>query len=321
MRASRTAHAWAVPSSESPPRRKAPRTASWRRVIVDLLLVVNIGASVDVYKLVQPRASGSTRKGTDMTTRLLAALAATTLGAALVQAPLATAGAAPLPTCSGEVATIFFPSTSNSATAVEGTSGDDVIVTGRGSDHVDGRGGRDVICTRGGVDVIRGGKGDDLMRGGRAADQVAGGRGLDRANGGRAPKTSVQPSGRGVASATSAEIQPGGQSSDRLSSCPGLVRVGVHANEYTAELGVARASVDPAAAVVGHLLADTLVVDVLCLEAAANRGVVSGDASIVRANRPGLRCRTRRRSAMARRSQVARRLDRGCGVVLAGEVP
>ncbi len=179
---------------------------------------------------------GVDEKGTDMTTRLLAALAATTLGAALVQRhsqPREPHPCQPAPVRWRRSSS----STSNSATAVEGTSGDDVIVTGRGSDHVDGRGGRDVICTRGGVDVIRGGKGDDLMRGGRAADQVAGGRGLDRANGGRAPKTSVQPSGRGVASATSAEIQPGGQSSDRLSSCPGLVRVGVHANEYTAELG------------------------------------------------------------------------------------
>ena len=125
-------------------------------------------------------------KGSNMTKRLLVALAAATLGAGLVQGPLATAGAAqPAPTCSGEPATIFFPSAKGSATAVEGTNRDDVIVTGRGQDFVEGKRGRDVICTRGGNDTIRGGRADDQMRGGPGTDRLVGRAGLDRANGGK----------------------------------------------------------------------------------------------------------------------------------------
>ena len=120
-----------------------------------------------------------------MAMRLLVALAGATLGTALIQAPFATAEAAPTPTCSGEVATIFIPSAKGSASAVEGTSGDDVIVTGAGADAVEGKGGRDLICTRGGADTVRAGRGDDQMRGGPGADRLAGRKGLDRANGGK----------------------------------------------------------------------------------------------------------------------------------------
>ncbi len=120
-----------------------------------------------------------------MTKRLMVALAAVTLGSALVQAPLTTAAAAPVPLCSGEPATIFMPTTPGGATTVSGTDGDDVIVTGPGADRVLGRGGRDIICTRGGNDVIRGGGGDDQLRGGPGADRVAGRKGLDRADGGK----------------------------------------------------------------------------------------------------------------------------------------
>ncbi len=123
-----------------------------------------------------------------MTKRLMVALAAATLGTALVQAPLTTAAAAPVPLCFGEPATIFIPTTERSATSVAGTSGDDVIVTGEGADTVEGRGGRDLICTRGGTDVIRGGDGDDRMRGGSGVDSLRGRRGLDRADGGSGDK-------------------------------------------------------------------------------------------------------------------------------------
>lgn len=126
-----------------------------------------------------------------MTKRLLVAFAATVLGMVLVQAPLAPAGAAPpapTPTCFGEPATIFLPTTESSATSVVGTSGDDVIVTGEGADTVEGRGGRDLICTRGGPDVIRGGAGDDRMRGGSGVDSLRGRGGLDRADGGEGDK-------------------------------------------------------------------------------------------------------------------------------------
>jgi Ca2+-binding RTX toxin-like protein len=122
------------------------------------------------------------------TPRVLSVSAAAVLGMALTQAPLGNAGAAPTPTCRGEVATIFVPGTANSATAVNGTSGDDVIVTGKGDDRVEGKGGRDIICTRAGNDIIRGGPGDDRMGGGPGVDRLSGKRGLDRANGGTGTK-------------------------------------------------------------------------------------------------------------------------------------
>lgn len=116
---------------------------------------------------------------------VLTALAAVVLGTALTQAPWANAGtAAPTPTCRGEVATIFIPGTAGSSTADNGTSGDDVIVTGKGDDRVEGKGGRDIICTRASTDIILGGPGDDRMGGGPDADKLSGKRGLDRANGG-----------------------------------------------------------------------------------------------------------------------------------------
>lgn len=120
-----------------------------------------------------------------MTKRLLVAMAATALGTVLVQAPLETAGAAPIPLCFGEPATIFAPGTKDTATVVTGTSRDDVIVTGPGQDRVEGRGGDDLICTRGGRDTILGERGDDRMRGGPGFDRLAGLRGLDRADGGK----------------------------------------------------------------------------------------------------------------------------------------
>ncbi len=115
---------------------------------------------------------------------MLVALAAATLGTALVQGPIANAGPV-TPTCQGEVATIFVPGTQDTATAVEGTDRDDVIVTGDGPDSVDGNGGSDLICTRGGPDTIRGGRGDDRVNGGLGADRLFGNLGLDRADGGK----------------------------------------------------------------------------------------------------------------------------------------
>ena len=118
-----------------------------------------------------------------MRKRMLVALTAATLGMALVQGPIANAEPE-IPTCQGEVATIFIPTTRDTVTAVEGTDADDVIVTGDGPDSVDGNGGSDLICTRGGPDSIRGGSGDDRVNGGEGADRLRGNLGLDRANGG-----------------------------------------------------------------------------------------------------------------------------------------
>ena len=121
-----------------------------------------------------------------MRKRLVLALSVAALGTAFTQAPSVSAEAAPAPgpRCRGEVATIFVPGTPGTATSVEGTNGDDVIVTGKGQESSYAKGGRDIICTRAGAEIINGGPGDDRMGGGPGADRLSGRRGLDRANGG-----------------------------------------------------------------------------------------------------------------------------------------
>ncbi len=89
------------------------------------------------------------------------------------------------PTCDGRPATLVFPSTESSASSIEGTDRDDVIVTGPGTEVIRGLRGNDIICSRGGTDSIFGGKGDDKLIGGRGRDELAGRNGLDRALGGR----------------------------------------------------------------------------------------------------------------------------------------
>lgn len=91
---------------------------------------------------------------------------------------------APRPTCDGKPATLVFPSTESSASSIEGTERDDVIVTGPGTERIRGLGGNDVICSRGGNDTLLGGRGDDKLIGGRGRDKLDGRRGLDRAVGG-----------------------------------------------------------------------------------------------------------------------------------------
>jgi Ca2+-binding RTX toxin-like protein len=103
--------------------------------------------------------------------------------------------------CFGEPATI----TGNGT--VNGTNGDDVIITGNGADTVDGKGGNDRICSRGGDDHVRGGAGNDRINsgngnddtGGQAGedliqstggnDDVQGGDGMDRVQGGEGNDT------------------------------------------------------------------------------------------------------------------------------------
>ncbi len=93
---------------------------------------------------------------------------------------------APTPaTCDGKPATLVFPTTESSASSIEGTHRDDVIVTGPGTEEIRGLGGNDTICSRGGNDTIFGGRGDDKLIGGRGRDELRGRRGLDRALGGR----------------------------------------------------------------------------------------------------------------------------------------
>ncbi len=57
---------------------------------------------------------------------------------------------------------------------VNGTSGDDVIITGNRADIVNGKGGDDRICTHGGADEVVGGGGRDRISGGNGDDDVAG---------------------------------------------------------------------------------------------------------------------------------------------------
>lgn len=115
--------------------------------------------------------------------------------------PPGTPPGAPVPvadqTCQGRVATQV-----GSKTTMVGTSGDDVIVSGR-SRKVLARGGNDLVCITssravavaggGGHDVVKGGRGDDavagnggddVLRGGGGRDLLVGGAGKDRLLGG-----------------------------------------------------------------------------------------------------------------------------------------
>ncbi|MFD7560477.1 FG-GAP-like repeat-containing protein [Streptomyces sp. NPDC059835] len=80
--------------------------------------------------------------------------------------------------CNGLAATI----TGNGI--VNGTSGNDVIVTGNGNDTVSGNGGNDTICTFGGNDAVSGGSGNDYIDGGDGNDAISGGSGGDTVKGG-----------------------------------------------------------------------------------------------------------------------------------------
>lgn len=81
---------------------------------------------------------------------------------AMAAAPAA--GAAAVPTCHGEPAT---------------------IVGTRGADRITGTAGRDVIVARGGDDVVAGGAGEDVICGGDGADDLSGGPGDDELDGQR----------------------------------------------------------------------------------------------------------------------------------------
>jgi Ca2+-binding RTX toxin-like protein len=107
------------------------------------------------------------------------------IGAAACAAALWSAGPADASTtkCFGHEATI----TSN-ATRITGTSHDDVIVAGHGSQRITGGAGRDMICADGGNDRVDGGagrdridgdEGDDRLVGGSEADEITGNRGDD----------------------------------------------------------------------------------------------------------------------------------------------
>ena len=83
------------------------------------------------------------------------------------------------PTCFGETATPGHLGT-NKADRIDGTNGDDVIISLGGNDRVDGKKGNDKICTGDGKDKASGGPGDDMIDPGDDADFVAAGPGDDQ---------------------------------------------------------------------------------------------------------------------------------------------
>ena len=87
------------------------------------------------------------------------------------------AGVGPL--CFGELATPGHLGT-NKADKIDGTNGDDVIISLGGNDRVDGKKGNDKICTGDGKDKASGGPGDDMIDPGDDADIVAAGPGADQ---------------------------------------------------------------------------------------------------------------------------------------------
>ncbi len=86
-------------------------------------------------------------------------------------------GPPPSGKCFGQTPTI----TGNGV--VNGTPGDDVILTGSGADTVRGLGGDDLICTGRGDDFVRGGAGDDKILAGGGADNAGGSAGDDLVRG------------------------------------------------------------------------------------------------------------------------------------------
>ncbi len=83
------------------------------------------------------------------------------------------------PTCFGEFATPGHLGT-NKADRIDGTNGDDVIISLGGNDRVDGKKGNDKICTGDGKDKASGGPGNDMIDPGDDADNVAAGPGDDQ---------------------------------------------------------------------------------------------------------------------------------------------
>jgi hypothetical protein len=126
------------------------------------------------------------------------------------------------------------PRPRQSARAIFGTEGDDVLVgtagadvfyAGGGDDVVYGRGGNDVVYAGDGNDRVYGGPGGDRVYGGVGADEIFGGDGRDRIYGGGEDDTIYGRDGNDVVYA--------GDGSDRVYGGPGGDRVygGVGADE------------------------------------------------------------------------------------------
>ena len=107
----------------------------------------------------------------------LAALAAFTTG-------WARGSALAVPTCFGRPATIVVHTLPNENRAINGTTGDDVIVGGAGDDIIFGDLGDDRICGRQGRDVVYGWEGNDSLSGARGTDRLYAEMGNDVLRGG-----------------------------------------------------------------------------------------------------------------------------------------
>jgi hypothetical protein len=84
------------------------------------------------------------------------------------------------PICAGRPAT-FVGTRGNDV--INGTVGDDVIVTGGGRDWIRARGGNDVICSGAARDFVSAGGGDDIVDTGKGGDIASGGDGDDTITG------------------------------------------------------------------------------------------------------------------------------------------
>ena len=77
----------------------------------------------------------------------------------------------PPPTCQGVPATLVG---GISGDAINGTAGDDVIVSGDGADIINTDAGNDRVCSGAGVDEVNAGNGNDSVLGGPGADTLRG---------------------------------------------------------------------------------------------------------------------------------------------------
>lgn len=98
------------------------------------------------------------------------------VGVASLVVAFSATGAGNKPKCFGKEATKVG---NNGPNTIEGTDGNDVIVSLGGADNVDGGEGNDRICTGVGADGAAGGPGDDKLNGGAKADSLDGDTGLD----------------------------------------------------------------------------------------------------------------------------------------------
>jgi Ca2+-binding RTX toxin-like protein len=100
---------------------------------------------------------------------------------------------------------------------VAGLGGNDLVITGGGNDSVGGGDGNDTIVSGSGNDVVAGGTGDDVIFGGKGNDLVDGGDGNDLISGDRGNDTVLGGSGSDtVFGGQGSDIVSGGDGNDSL---------------------------------------------------------------------------------------------------------